>query len=95
MFGIPMKDLTVWSSIKDPDEDWVFGPSRSKDSVYQSTPQVNLHGMDEGLIAKANFGALMTFITHVMATKPTWGKITVSSCDHDKKSTLWHQNATI
>ena len=38
MFGIPMKDLTVWSSIKDPDEDWVFGPSRSKDSVYQSTP---------------------------------------------------------
>ena len=94
MFGIPMKDLTVWSSIKDPDEDWVFGPNRSKDNVYQSTPQVNLHGMDEGLVAKANFGALMTFITHVMATKPTWGKITVSSCDHDKKSTLWCLNAT-
>ena len=78
---MPMKDLTVWSSIKDPDEDWVFGPCRAKDNVCQSTPQVNLHGMDEGPIAKANFGALMTFMTHVMTTHPTWGKITVRSHD--------------
>lgn len=36
----------------------VLGPDRAKDNVHQNTPQVTLHGMDEGLSNKTNAGVL-------------------------------------
>ena len=42
--------------------EWVFGPSPSLDNIYQCLPQVNLHGMDEGLVQKLNYGALELLI---------------------------------
>ncbi len=35
-------------------EDWVFGPDPIEDNIYRCLPQVNLHGMDEGLTMKLN-----------------------------------------
>ena len=32
------------------DSTWVFGPDRKLDSIYQATPQVTMHGWDEGLV---------------------------------------------
>ena len=29
-----------------------FGPDEQKDNIFQNLPQVNLHGMDEGLTLK-------------------------------------------
>ena len=46
---------------------WVFGPCPDLDSVYQCMPQVSLHGMDEGLTAKLNYGCLMTALAEVRA----------------------------
>ena len=43
-------------SVNDPN--WVFGPDPDLDNVYQNMPQVSLHGMDEGLTSKLNFGCL-------------------------------------
>jgi hypothetical protein len=42
--------------------EWVFGPCPAQDNIYQCLPQVNLHGMDEGLIQKLNYGALELLI---------------------------------
>jgi hypothetical protein len=39
---------------------WVFGPGPLLDNAHQNMPQVNLHGMDEGLTLKLNHGCLMT-----------------------------------
>ena len=36
----------------------VMGPDPEKDNVHQITPQVTLHGMDEGLTNKTNHGVL-------------------------------------
>ena len=45
---------------------WVFGPDPEKDNVYANMPQVSLHGMDEGLTSKLNYGCLMTALTEVI-----------------------------
>jgi len=50
---------------------WVFGPNPELDNVYQCMPQVSLHGMDEGLTAKLNYGCLMTALTEVRAVHQT------------------------
>jgi hypothetical protein len=50
--------------IRNPDS-WVFGPDPVEDNVYRCLPQVNLHGMDEGLTAKLNLGTLMYAIAEV------------------------------
>jgi len=44
---------------------WVFGPDPEQDNVYCNMPQVQLHGMDEGLTSKMNHGCLMTALTEV------------------------------
>jgi len=44
--------------MKKPNE-WVFGPNPVEDNIYRCLPQVNLHGMDEGLTAKLNLGILL------------------------------------
>jgi hypothetical protein len=45
--------------------DWVFGPCRIRDNLFQCMPQVNLHGFDEGLVIKLNFGVVELFIEEV------------------------------
>jgi len=80
--GINLDIGNAWSDDNDLSEDWIFGPDKNLDSVWQNTPQVNLHGMDEGLVQKLNYGALSTAIdeahtnSHVDATK-----VCISACD--------------
>ena len=61
-------DNGMWG--KHDDEAWVFGPDPSKDNVYLNCPQVTLHGMDEGLTAKLNFGALHYAIDVLQQSHP-------------------------
>ena len=37
---------------------WLFGPHPAKDNVYQAMPQLTLHGLDEGPVAKLCAGAV-------------------------------------
>ena len=48
------------------DKNWIFGPDKDKDNIFQAVPQVTLHGFDEGLVKKMNFGALETLVTYCM-----------------------------
>ena len=41
---------------------WIFGPDKNKDNIYQAVPQVTLHGFDEGLVQKLNYGSLEMLI---------------------------------
>ena len=45
---------------------WVYGPDPAQDNAYANMPQVNLHGMDEGLTSKLNYGCLMTALEEVV-----------------------------
>jgi len=79
--GINLDISNAWSDENDLSEDWIFGPDTNLDNVLQNTLQVNLHGMDEGLVQKLNYGALHTAIdeaqtnSHVDATK-----VRISAC---------------
>jgi hypothetical protein len=42
----------AWIGPPDNDGFTPFGPDEHKDNIYQNLPQVNLHGMDEGLTLK-------------------------------------------
>ncbi len=46
-------------------EEWIFGPDQIEDKTYRRLPQVNLHGMDEGLTSKLNLGVLLYAIAEV------------------------------
>ena len=48
---------------------WIFGPLPEKDSVWQSLPQVTLHGFDEGICQKLNFGMLEMAITEAQGRR--------------------------
>ena len=48
------------------DKNWIFGPSKHKDNVYQTVPQVTLHGFEEGLVQKLNHGAVETLVQFCM-----------------------------
>ena len=50
-----------------------FGPDYKKDNVYQSMPQVSLHGMDEGLTLKLCTGLLESTILEA-SQMPNCGK---------------------
>ena len=68
--GVQLGALSPWSNRDQAaaaSTAWVFGPDPVKDNVYQCMPQVNLHGFDEGLVQKMNFGAVETFVAHVAA----------------------------
>jgi len=73
--GINLDTANAWHDDNDLSEDWIFGPDPNLDNVWQNTPQVNLHGMDEGLVMKLNYGALLSAIeeansnSNVSATK--------------------------
>ena len=48
------------------DENWIFGPDKDKDNIFQAVPQVTLHGFDEGLVQKMNFGAIEMIVKYCM-----------------------------
>ena len=58
--GVDTDDAkNAWEDDSDAsDSEKAFGPCPYFDNVWQSTPQVTLHGMDEGLTNKANHGVL-------------------------------------
>jgi hypothetical protein len=56
-----------WSSATA--DEWVFGPDAIQDNIYRCLPQVNLHGMDEGLTVKLNFSILHHALEEVAGTK--------------------------
>ena len=49
----------------------VMGTNPQLDNVWQNTPQVTLHGMDEGLTNKANHGVLEATIKEASYN---WGR---------------------
>ena len=51
-YGINMDVECAWVGPPDQDGFTPFGPDPRKDNIYQNMPQVNLHGMDEGLTLK-------------------------------------------
>ena len=51
-FGINMDVECAWIGPPDNDGFTPFGPDLEKDNIFQNLPQVNLHGMDEGLTLK-------------------------------------------
>ena len=79
--GIPWGALSPWQNDTSGPGDWVFGPDRTRDNVYQCLPQVTLHGMDEGLISKLNFGALNTYLDHRMETQGVTAAQVCKTCD--------------
>jgi hypothetical protein len=44
-----------------------FGPDSKKDNIHQNLPQVNLHGMDEGLTLKMCISILNATISKAIA----------------------------
>ncbi len=61
----------------DDDEFTPFGPDYKKDNIYQSMPQVSLHGMDEGLTLKLCVGLLESTI-HEASQMPNGNATAVS-----------------
>ncbi len=57
LLGVNLDFENPWHITK-PDE-WIFGPDPVEDNIYRCLPQVNLHGMDEGLTEKLNLGVLL------------------------------------
>ena len=56
--GIDMYTSNAFVTKPEESHNWIFGPMPEKDSVWQSLPQVTLHGFDEGICQKLNFGML-------------------------------------
>ena len=50
--GIKLDFECAWIGPPDDDGFTPFGPDAMKDNIFQNLPQVNLHGMDEGLTLK-------------------------------------------
>jgi len=61
--GIDMFTSNAFATKPENRHKWVFGPDPDKDSVWQSLPQVTLHGFDEGLCQKLNFAMLEMAVT--------------------------------
>ena len=61
--GIDMFTSNAFKTKPEHSQKWVFGPDPDKDSVWQSLPQVTLHGFDEGICQKLNFAMLEMAVT--------------------------------
>ena len=61
--GITMTNECAWIGPPDKDEFTPFGPDSRLDNIYQSLPQVSLHGMDEGLTLKLCSGVFKRSLT--------------------------------
>ena len=65
--GITMQEECAWIGPPDKDGFTPFGPDRSLDNIFQSLPQVTLHGMDEGLTLKLCCGVFNAIIAEASA----------------------------
>ena len=63
LLGVNLDFENPWHITKP--EEWIFGPDPIEDNIYRCLPQVNLHGMDEGLTTKLNLGVLLYGIEEV------------------------------
>ncbi len=66
-YGINMDVEFAWIGPPDNDGFTPFGPDANKDNIYQNLPQVNLHGMDEGLTLKKCHFILQATISEAIA----------------------------
>ena len=57
----------AWIGPPDNDGFTPFGPDEEKDNIFQNLPQVNLHGLDEGLTLKMCIGILIATIVEATA----------------------------
>ena len=67
LLGVNLDFENPWHITKP--EEWIFGPDPIEDNIYRCLPQVNLHGMDEGLTQKLNLGSLLYAIAEVGETE--------------------------
>jgi hypothetical protein len=67
--GIDMYTSNAFVTKPQDSHKWIFGPLPEKDSVWQSLPQVTLHGFDEGICQKLNFGMLEMAVTEAQRTR--------------------------
>ena len=67
--GIDLYTSNAFVTKPDESHKWIFGPLPEKDSVWQSLPQVTLHGFDEGICQKLNFGMLEMAITEAQGRR--------------------------
>jgi hypothetical protein len=65
--GINLDFESAWIGPPDNDGFTPFGPDEMKDNIFQNLPQVNLHGMDEGLTLKMCVSILKTIIKEAKA----------------------------
>lgn len=61
--GVALDGVNAFETAPELLDNWIFGPSLEFDNLYQSLPQVNLHGFDEGICQKLNFAMLEMAIT--------------------------------
>jgi hypothetical protein len=61
--GVALDGGNAFDTTPELQDNWVFGPSPEFNNLYQSLPQVNLHGFDEGICQKLNFAMLEMAIT--------------------------------
>jgi hypothetical protein len=66
-YGISLDFECAWIGLPDNDGFTPFGPDAKKDNIYQNLPQVNLHGMDEGLTLKMCTSILQSTIKEAIA----------------------------
>ena len=66
-YGISLDFECAWIGLPDNDGFTPFGPDAKKDNIYQNLPQVNLHGMDEGLTLKMCISILQSTIKEASA----------------------------
>ena len=64
--GISLTSECPWIGPPDAHGFTPFGPDSRLDNIYQSLPQVTLHGMDEGLTLKLCDGVLATIISEAI-----------------------------
>ena len=64
--GITLNNECPWIGLPNKDGFTPFGPDGRLDNIYQSLPQVTLHGMDEGLTLKLCDGVLQTIISEAI-----------------------------
>ncbi len=64
--GITLTNECPWIGLPDKDGFTPFIPDGRLDNIYQSLPQVTLHGMDEGLTLKLCDGVLQTIISEAI-----------------------------
>ena len=67
--GIDMFTTNAFATKPEASHKWVFGPDPDKDCVWQSLPQVTLHGFDEGLCQKLNFAMLEMAVTEALSRR--------------------------